>query len=142
MRMYINYRELNKIIIKNKYPLPRIEDLFNQVQEECPEEPTETTGKSKRAAYDKWITAEKMARHYILASMSNVLQQKLESQETSYDILESLKAMFGHQSRRARFEAIRTLLNIHMKFGAPVKDHMLTMIAHFNVAENLGTTID
>ena len=26
------YRELNKVTIKNKYPLPRIEDLFDQLQ--------------------------------------------------------------------------------------------------------------
>ncbi|XP_022874158.1 uncharacterized protein LOC111392981 [Olea europaea var. sylvestris] len=118
------------------------EKLDFVLEEECLEEPTETIGKSKRAAYDKWIAADKMTRCYNLASMSNVLQQKLESQETSYDILESLKGMFGHQSRRTRFEAIRTLQNIRMKPGMPVKDHMLTMIAYFNVAENLGATID
>ncbi|GKC40174.1 putative reverse transcriptase domain-containing protein [Tanacetum coccineum] len=32
MRMCINYRELNKLTIKNRYPLPRINDLFNQLQ--------------------------------------------------------------------------------------------------------------
>jgi hypothetical protein len=32
MRMCIDYRELNKIKIKNKYPLPRIDDLFNLLQ--------------------------------------------------------------------------------------------------------------
>ena len=31
-RMCIDYREINKITIKNKYPLPRIKDLFNQLQ--------------------------------------------------------------------------------------------------------------
>ncbi|GJW64364.1 putative reverse transcriptase domain-containing protein [Tanacetum coccineum] len=31
-RMCINYRELNKLIIKNRYPLPRIDDLFDQLQ--------------------------------------------------------------------------------------------------------------
>jgi hypothetical protein len=30
--MCIDYRELNKITIKNKYPLPHIDDLFNQLQ--------------------------------------------------------------------------------------------------------------
>ncbi|KAL6315073.1 hypothetical protein AAG906_030926 [Vitis piasezkii] len=32
MRLYIDYRELNKVTVRNKYPLPRIDDLFNQLQ--------------------------------------------------------------------------------------------------------------
>ncbi|GJS96037.1 putative reverse transcriptase domain-containing protein [Tanacetum coccineum] len=32
MRMCIDYRELNKLTIKNRYPLPRIDDLFDQLQ--------------------------------------------------------------------------------------------------------------
>nr|GFA99019.1 retrotransposon protein, putative [Tanacetum cinerariifolium] len=32
MRLCIDYRELNKITIRNYYPLPRIEDLFDQLQ--------------------------------------------------------------------------------------------------------------
>jgi hypothetical protein len=31
-RMCIDYRALNEVTIKNKYPLPRIEDLFNQLR--------------------------------------------------------------------------------------------------------------
>eukprot|EP00253_Pinus_taeda_P035941 PITA_35941 len=30
--MCIDYRQLNKLMIKNKYPLPRIDELFNQVK--------------------------------------------------------------------------------------------------------------
>lgn len=33
-RMYIDYRDLNNIIIKNYYPLPWIDDLMDHLQEE------------------------------------------------------------------------------------------------------------
>nr|GFB08167.1 putative reverse transcriptase domain-containing protein [Tanacetum cinerariifolium] len=32
MRLCIDYRELNKITIRNRYPLPQIDDLFDQLQ--------------------------------------------------------------------------------------------------------------
>ncbi|GKE57952.1 putative nucleotidyltransferase, ribonuclease H [Tanacetum coccineum] len=34
-RMCIDYRKLNKLTIKNRYPLPRIDDLFDQLQGAC-----------------------------------------------------------------------------------------------------------
>ena len=34
-RMCINYRSLNEVTIKNKYPLPRIDDLFDQLKGAC-----------------------------------------------------------------------------------------------------------
>ncbi|GJT35446.1 putative reverse transcriptase domain-containing protein [Tanacetum coccineum] len=34
MRMCIDYHELNKLTMKNRYPLPRIDDLFDQLQGE------------------------------------------------------------------------------------------------------------
>ena len=33
MRLCIDYRELNKVTVKNRYPLPRVDDLFNQLSE-------------------------------------------------------------------------------------------------------------
>ena len=33
MRLCIDYRELNKRTVKNKYPLPRIEDMFDKLRE-------------------------------------------------------------------------------------------------------------
>ncbi|GKA47413.1 MAK10-like protein [Tanacetum coccineum] len=34
-RMCIDHRELNKLTVKNRYPLPRIDDLFDQLQRAC-----------------------------------------------------------------------------------------------------------
>ena len=34
LRMFIDCRQLNKVTIKNKYPLPQIDDLFDQRQRE------------------------------------------------------------------------------------------------------------
>ena len=32
LRMCIDYQELNKLTIKNRHPLPRIDDMFDQLQ--------------------------------------------------------------------------------------------------------------
>ena len=32
LRLCIDYRELNRVIVYNRYPLPRIDDLFDQLR--------------------------------------------------------------------------------------------------------------
>ena len=32
LRLCMNYRQLNRVTIKNKYPLPRIDDFFDQLR--------------------------------------------------------------------------------------------------------------
>ena len=34
-QMCVDYRSLNEVTIKNKYPLPRIDDLFDQLRGAC-----------------------------------------------------------------------------------------------------------
>jgi hypothetical protein len=34
-RLCVDYRALNEVTVKNKYPLPRIDDLFNQLHGTC-----------------------------------------------------------------------------------------------------------
>ena len=70
-RLYIDYRSLNKITFKNQYPIPRIDDLLDQLKGETffnnidlksgyyqvPIEPIDlwkTTFKSKEGLY-KWL---------------------------------------------------------------------------------------
>lgn len=35
MRLYVDYRQLNMVTIKNKYPLPRIDNLMDQMVGAC-----------------------------------------------------------------------------------------------------------
>ena len=35
LRLCIDFRELNKVTVKNKYPLPRIDDMFDKLQGSC-----------------------------------------------------------------------------------------------------------
>lgn len=35
LQLCIDYRELNKVIVKNKYPLPMINDLLDQLSGSC-----------------------------------------------------------------------------------------------------------
>ena len=32
VKVWIDYRQLNRVTVKNKYPLPRIDDLFDQLK--------------------------------------------------------------------------------------------------------------
>ena len=32
LRLYIDYKQLNRVTINNRYPLPRIDDLFDQLR--------------------------------------------------------------------------------------------------------------
>jgi hypothetical protein len=34
-RLYVDYRALNEVTVKNKYPLPKIDDLFDQLHGAC-----------------------------------------------------------------------------------------------------------
>ncbi|KAL5575544.1 hypothetical protein UlMin_017243 [Ulmus minor] len=87
--------------------------------EACPPEPAANAAKAIREAYDKWIASDDMARCYMLASMSNVLQQQHQGMRTAADVMASLQAMFGETSTRARFEAVKAIMNSRMKLRTP-----------------------
>ena len=103
----------------------------------CLSPPDSISTPKEDAAYHKWQKMDKLARCYILASMSNVLQQQHESMLTAYDILLNVKEMFGEQGRAARQIAMKALLNTKMAEGSPVQEHVLKTISHLN--ENGGS---
>ncbi|XP_038714996.1 uncharacterized protein LOC120008684 [Tripterygium wilfordii] len=110
--------------------------------EVCPELPEEGATEEQISAHKKWKKADEMARCYMLASMSDVLQTQHQNMTSAYDIIYSLKEMFGDQGRAARQTAMKTLLNTQMREGANVSEHTLKMISHLNELEILGADID
>ena len=83
-----------------------------------------------------------MARCYILASMTNVLQHQHQSMTTASEMILNLKEMFGEQGRHARLNAMQLLMNTRMSEGTPVRVHVLKMIGYMNILEVLGAEID
>ena len=74
--------------------------------------------------------------------MTNVLQHQHQNTASAYDIMYSLKEMFGDQDRAARQVAMKQLFNTSMHEGTPVKDHILKMMNILNELEILGANID
>ncbi|XP_019241520.1 PREDICTED: uncharacterized protein LOC109221498 [Nicotiana attenuata] len=108
---YVDWkRNLDIVLIAEEYKFV--------LAEVCPEKPGDDATDDEQKAYQKWIKADEMARCYILASMSNVLQHQHQSMESAYDILENLKEMFGDQNRAAKQTAMKALLNTKMVEGS------------------------
>ncbi|KAH0698924.1 hypothetical protein KY284_013139 [Solanum tuberosum] len=109
--------------------------------EECPIKSADPTDEEVQA-YDKWVKADEMARCYILASMANVLQHQHQSMTSAYDMLVSLKEMFGEQNRAAKQTAMKALLTTKMAEGSSVREHVLKLMNYLNELEILGAEID
>ncbi|KAA0054770.1 gag/pol protein [Cucumis melo var. makuwa] len=74
--------------------------------------------------------------------MSDVLAKKHESLVTTKEIMDSLKGMFGQPDWSLRHEVIKYIYTKRMKKGTSVREHVLDMMMHFNIAEVNGGAID
>ena len=91
MKNYATWKsKLNMILV--------IANLHFILMEECPPFPSQNASQSVRDAYVRWTKANDKARVYILASMSYILSKKHEIMVTAYQIMDSLREMFGQQS--------------------------------------------
>ncbi|XP_070042986.1 uncharacterized protein [Nicotiana tomentosiformis] len=73
--------------------------------------------------------------------MANVLQHQHQSMGFAYDMLESLKEIFGKQNRVVKKTGMKALLNTKMAEGSSVKDHVLKMMGLLNELEVLAAVI-
>ncbi|KAA0032702.1 gag/pol protein [Cucumis melo var. makuwa] len=119
-----------------------VDDLRFVLTEECSQTPTSNANRTSREAYDRWIKPNEKARVYIFASMSDVLAKKHESLSTAKEIMDSLKGMFGQPKWSLRPEAIKYIYTKRMKEGTFVREYVLDMMMHFNIAEVNGGAID
>ncbi|KAA0035261.1 gag/pol protein [Cucumis melo var. makuwa] len=74
--------------------------------------------------------------------MSDVLAKKHESLAMAKEIMDSLMEMFGQSSWSLRHKAIKYIYTKQMKEGTSVREHVLDMMMHFNIAEVNGGPIN
>ncbi|TYK29762.1 gag/pol protein [Cucumis melo var. makuwa] len=117
-------------------------DLRFVLTGKCPQTPASNANRTSRKAYDRWIKANEKARVYILASMSDVLAKKHKSLATAKEIMDSLKGMFGQPELFLGHDVIKYIHTKQMKEGTSIREHVLDMMMHFNIAEVNGSVID
>ena len=115
-----------------------IDDLWFVLVEECPQVPAANATRTVREAHECWVKANEKAWAYILASLSEVLAKKHESILTTREIMDSLQKMFGHASYQIKHDALKYIYNARMNEGASMREHVLNIMVHFNVAKMNG----
>ena len=79
---------------------------------------------------------------YILASMSNNLQQQYEDMRTAREMLVHLQELYDEQSCTTRFEVSQRFFKVKMHDGQSVNDHYLTMIKDIEELQKLDMNMD
>ena len=145
-----NFNPLAKILDENRLSRPNYVDwkrnliivltadkITHVLNTEAPELTLVDATKEQRDAFNKWHEADEMAKCYIMASMTNVLQKQCQDLVTAQDMMLHLKEMFGKQSRSARQTAMKNLMSTKMVEGILVREHVLKMISFINELDML-----
>ena len=82
---------------RNLYLVLTFEKLKWVIDTPCPAEPDAKTSNDTLKAYQDWKDANDMARCYVMASISNVLQAQHEDYDNTSDIIANLVDMFEGQ---------------------------------------------
>ncbi|GMP58885.1 hypothetical protein CsSME_00022388 [Camellia sinensis var. sinensis] len=150
-----NFNHLSKILDDNRLTVSNYVDwkrnltivlaaekLNHVLTTDPPAFPEADATDEQREAVRKWHEADDVAKCYILASMTNVLQKQHGGVPTAKDMMVNLKEMFGEQSRSARQTEMKGFMSTKMVEGTPVREHVLKMISFINILETLGADID
>ncbi|KAJ9547869.1 hypothetical protein OSB04_020412 [Centaurea solstitialis] len=117
LRMCIDFRELNKLTIKNRYPLPRIDDLFDQLQ-----------GASFFSKIDQVFTDHKSLQHILDQKMLNMRQRRWVGLHSGYDCEIKYHPGKANVVANALSRKERT---------KPLRVQALEMLVHTSLKENI-----
>ena len=150
-----NFNPLAKILDENRLSGPNyvdwkrnliivliVDKIAHVLNIEAPELALADAIEEQRDAFNKWHEADEMAKCYIMASMTNVLQKQCQGLVTTQDMMLHLKEMFGEQSKSAWQTAMKNLVSTKMVEGTLVREHVLKMISFINKLDMLGAEID
>nr|GEV96703.1 hypothetical protein [Tanacetum cinerariifolium] len=105
-RMCIDYRELNKLTAKNRYPLPRIDDLFDQLQ--------------RSSVYSK--IDQRSGYHQLRVREEDILKTTFKTRYTHYEF----QVMpFGLTNAPAVFMDLMNQYSVHPSFDKMYQDMKL-----------------
>ena len=115
--LHIHYDQFNplaKILDENRLSGPNyvdwkrnliivltVDKIAHVLKTKSPELALADATEEQRDAFNKWHEADEMAKRYIMAFMTNVLQKQCQGLVTTQDMMLHLKEMFGEQSRSA-----------------------------------------
>ncbi|GJR13608.1 hypothetical protein Tco_0796260 [Tanacetum coccineum] len=144
MCMSIDYMDLNKLTIKNRYPLPRLDDLFDQLHgakyfpkiylrsgftlryknkeyvldEQIPTINDDSTQEEIKAHEKHYDDANKVSC-IMASSMSPKLQKSFEN-TWAYEMNQQLKEMFLEKASKERLDAVKSRMACKPKPGASI----------------------
>ncbi|XP_038889325.1 uncharacterized protein LOC120079234 [Benincasa hispida] len=119
-----------------------VDDLKFVLTKECPLALGHNASRSVRDAYKRWTKANDKAKIYILACLSEVLAKKHKTMITACQIIESLCDMFRKPSSQAMYDALKFIFSARMFEGLSIREHVLNMMNHFNIAKMNGSLIN
>ena len=100
-----------------------------------PPKPTLYDYRNQREPYEKWYEANKMAKRYILTSISVEPRKRHQSMETTAEIMASLHQMFGQNIHFARKATLKRITDTKMEESIRVRDHVLKVMDYLNEVE-------
>ncbi|GJZ14531.1 putative reverse transcriptase domain-containing protein [Tanacetum coccineum] len=131
-RMCIDYQELNKLTVKNRYPLPRIDDLFDQLQGKA----NVVADALSRKERDQPLRVRALVMTISLDLPKQILNAQTEAQKLENIKNEDVGGMLVENAKKyggvrtEKFGTVRMELYAHGRSWLPCYGDLRTVIMH------------